>query len=77
MDFIVEFGFDVKQGKALEFQEVASYGAQDVLSTAMKEGGAFAILVDEANQFVDQDRGAYWSNGLYKSVTEIGFWSGA
>ena len=97
MDFIVEYGFDVKQGRAHAFQKwlseseskiaaacpegveyvgtygviyssekhsggyrqflrLESYGAQDALSAAMKEGGAFATLLDEMSQFVDQDR---------------------
>jgi hypothetical protein len=54
-----------------------SYGAQHALAAAMREGGDFATLVDEANQFVDQDRGADWSNGLYKAVTEVNFPAGA
>jgi hypothetical protein len=118
MDFIAEFGFDVKQGKAQEFQKwlaeneskiaaacppgveyvgtyaviytsekhaggfrqylrLDSYGAQDLLAAAMKEGGDFATLVDEVSQFVDQDRTADWSNGLYKAVTDTSFWAGA
>jgi hypothetical protein len=117
MDFIAEFGFDVKQGQAHEFQKwlseneskiaaacppgveyvgtfgvifssekhaggyrqllrLESYGAQDALAAAMREGGAFATSLDEVNQFVDRDRGADWSNGLYKTVAEIGFSAG-
>jgi hypothetical protein len=47
-----------------------SYAAQDALAAAMKEGDLAALLA-EVNQFVDQDRGADWSNGLYKAVTDL------
>jgi len=118
MNFIVEFGFDVKQGKAHDFQKwlsenegkiaaacppgveyvgtfgviyssekhsggyrqffsLESYGAQDGLAAALREGGAFATLINEATDFVDRDRAADWSNGLYKSVTELSFAAGA
>ncbi len=118
MDFIAEFGFDIKQGKAHEFQEwlskneskiaaacptgveyvgtyaaiyssekhaggfrqflrMESYGSQDALAAAMKEGGDFAAFLDEMSQFVDQDRAADWSNGLYKTVSGTSFWAGA
>ena len=118
MDFIAEFGFDTKQGKAHEFQKwlaenesklaaacpegveyvgtyaaifssekhaggyrqflrMESYGAQDALAAAMKEGGTFATLLDEMSEFVDQDRAADWSNGLFKAVTDTSFWAGA
>ena len=118
MDFIAEFGFDVKQGKAREFQRwlseneskiaaacpagieyigtyavifssekhagayrqllrLESYGSQDVLAAAMKEGGAFADLVNGIGQFIDQDREADWSNGLYKAVTDTSIWADA
>jgi hypothetical protein len=111
MDFMLEFGFDVKQGEANDFQKwfsenesklaaacpsgveyigtfgviyssekhaggfrqflrLDSYGAQDALAAAMREGD-LATLLAEANQFVDQDRGADWSNGLYKAVTDL------
>jgi hypothetical protein len=118
MNFIVEFGFDIKQGKAHEFQEwlsgaesklaaacptgveyvgtyatiyssekhaggfrqffrMESYGSQDALAAAMKEGGDFGALLDEMGQFVDQDRAADWSNGLFKKVTDASFWAEA
>jgi len=54
-----------------------SYGAQDGLAAALREGGAFATLINEATEFVDRDRAADWSNGLYKSVTELSFAAGA
>jgi hypothetical protein len=119
MDFIAEFGFDVKQGKARDFQEwlsenesklaqacpsgveyigtyaviytsekeagayrqlfrMDSYGAQDTLAAAMKdEGGTFAKLFEETSQFVDLDREANWSSGLYKAVTDTSIWGEA
>ena len=87
MNFMAEFGFDVKQGKANDFQKwlsenesklaaacppgveyvgtygviyssekhaggfrqffrLESYGAQDAMAAAMKEGGDFATLIE-------------------------------
>lgn len=118
MDFIADFGFDVKQGKGREFQQwmsenestiaaacpdgveyigtygviyssekhaggyrqffrFDSYGAQDKLAAAMKEDEAFADLMDKWGEFVDVERGADWSNGLYKAVTDLSMWSNA
>jgi len=118
MDFIADFGFDVKQGKGREFQQwmsenesafaaacpdgveyigtygviyssekhaggyrqffrFDSYGAQDRLAAAMKEDDAFATLMDQWGDFVDDERGADWSNGLYKAVTDLSMWSHA
>lgn len=118
MDFIAEFGFDVKKGQARDFQRwlseneskvaaacpsgveyvgtytviyssekhaggyrqllrMESYGSQDTLAAAMKEGGAFANLIEEMNKFVDEDREADWSNGLYKAVTDASIWGEA
>jgi hypothetical protein len=115
MNFIAEFGFDIKQGKAREFQEwlsgaesklaaacpagveyvgtyaviystekhaggfrqflrLESYGSQEALAAAGKEGGDFGALLKEMNEFVDQERAADWSNGLYKKVTEATIW---
>ncbi len=115
MDFIAEFGFDVKKGQARDFQRwlsenesklaaacpsgveyigtyavvhtsekhaggyrqllrLESYGSQDTLAAAMKEGGAFADLFEELTQFIDQDREADWSSGLYKAVTDASIW---
>ena len=118
MNFISEFGFDVKKGQAQDFQRwlseneskfpaacpqgveyigtyavvqtsekhaggyrqlvrMESYGSQDTFAAAMKEGGAFANLVEEMTEFVDQEREADWSNGLYKAVTDISLWGEA
>ena len=115
MDFIMEVGFDVQQGQALEHQtwlaeneeklaescpdgveylgtyatiyssekeagdyrvlyRLDSYGAQDNLAAAMKDGGAFASLVEQATNFVDFDKGANRSNGLHRRVTEASIW---
>jgi hypothetical protein len=118
MDFIAEFGFDVKKGQAQDFQRwlseneskipaacppgieyigtyaviyssekhsggyrqllrMASYGSQDTLAAAMKEGGAFATLLEGMTEFIDQDREANWSNGLFKAVTDTSIWGEA
>ena len=118
MNFMNEFGFDVKKGRAQDFQRwmtenesklaaacpsgaeyvgtyavmyssekhsgafrqffrMESYGSQDTFAAAMKEGGAFANLVEEMTEFVDQEREADWSNGLYKAVTDISLWGEA
>jgi hypothetical protein len=118
MNFIADFGFDVKKGKAQDFQRwmsenesklaaacpsgieyvgtyavmyssekqagsfrqffrMESYGSQDTFAAAMKEGGAFAHLLEGMSEFVDQDREARWSNGLYKAVTDLSMWGEA
>ena len=118
MNFIAEFGFDVKKGRAQEFQRwmsenesklaaacpsgveyvgtyavmyssekhagafrqlfrLENYGAQDVFAAAMKEGGEFASLIEGATEFVDQEKDANWSNGLYKAVTDLSIWGDA
>jgi hypothetical protein len=118
MNFIAEFGFDVKKGQSRDLQRwlseneskvaaacpsgieyvgtyavvwssekrsggyrqlfrMESYGSQDTFAAAMQEGGDFAKLMEEASQFVDQDREADWSNGLYKAVTATSFWGEA
>ena len=118
MDFITEFGFDVKKGQSRNLQQwlsenesklaaecpsgveyvgtyaviytsekhagayrqlfrMESYGSQDALAAAMKEGGTFAKLFEEMSQFVDQDRDADWSSGLYKAVTAASMWGEA
>ena len=43
----------------------------------MKEGGAFANLLEEMTKFIDQDRDADWSSGLYKAVTDASIWGDA
>jgi hypothetical protein len=118
MDFIAEFGFDVKKGQAQGFQRwlseneskfaaacpegveyigtyavvqtsekhaggyrqllrLESYGSQDTLAAAMKEGGDFANLIEEMTKFIDQDRDADWSSNLYKAVTDASLWGEA
>jgi hypothetical protein len=118
MNFIAEFGFDVKKGRAQELQRwlfenesklaaecpsgveyigtyavmyssekhsggfrqffrMESYGSQDTFAAAMKEGGEFARLIEEMSEFVDQEKDANWSNGLYKAVTDASMWGEA
>ena len=118
MDFIAEYGFDVKKGQAQDFQRwlaenesklaaacpqgieyigtytvvqtsekhaggfrsllrMESYGSQDTLAAAMKEGGAYADLFVEMTKFIDQDRDADWSSNLYKAVTDASIWGEA
>jgi hypothetical protein len=113
VSLLVEYGFDVKQGRGHDFQawlsenetkfadacpagveyvgtfgvvfasekhaggsrqlfRLANYGAMDALSAALKEGGTYASLFNEMFEFVDTDKGTDWSNGLYRSMTDIG-----
>ena len=52
-----------------------SYGAQDTFAAAMRGDGPFAKLNDEmATQFMDQDKGAHFSQSLLKSVIDASFW---
>lgn len=115
MNFIHEWGFDVKEGKsqalqkwlteneekfALEMPEgceyvgtfavvhtsekgsgqfrmvtgLDSYGAQDSFSTAMKEGGAFARLMEELTEFMDQGNHCNWSEVVMRRVTDTAIW---
>jgi hypothetical protein len=116
MDFIAEYGYDVKKGQAQDFQRwlsenesklaaaypkgieyigtyavvqtsekhagafrsllrMESYGSQDTLAAAMKEGGAYADIFMEMTKFIDQDKDANWSSNLYKAVTDASIWS--
>jgi hypothetical protein len=118
MNFIADFGFDLKKGRAQDFQRwlseneskvaaacpsgveyvgtyavmyssekhaggfrqffrLDSYGAQDTFAAAMKEGGEFAQLIEQMSEFVDQEKDAHWSNGLYKAVTDASMWGEA
>ena len=58
-------------GAFRQFFRMESYGSQDAFAAAMKEGGSFAALIEGMTEFVDQERDADWSNGLYKAVTDI------
>lgn len=59
-------------GGCRQYFRLASYGAQDALSAAVKESGAFATLLNDMNRFVDREKGADWSNGLYRSMSDLG-----
>jgi hypothetical protein len=71
------FSSEKHAGGYRQLLRMESYGSQDALAAAMKEGGEFADLVNEVGQFVDQDRKADWSNSLYKAVTDTSFWANA
>jgi hypothetical protein len=112
MDFIAEYGFDIKQGQTQDFQRwlsenesklaaacpsgveyigtyavvsssekhsggfrqflrMESYGSQDTMAAALKEGGAFSTLLGGMFQFIDRDKGADWCQSLYKAVTDL------
>jgi hypothetical protein len=64
-------------GGCRQYFRLDSYGVQDAMSATIKEGGAFASLLNDMNKFVDRDRGADWSNGLYRSMTDLGMLSDA
>ena len=52
-----------------------SYGAMDAWAEAMREPTAFAQLYDEfTTKFVDESRGAHFSQSLLKSVTDVSIW---
>ncbi|MBT8207486.1 MAG: hypothetical protein HKN07_04775 [Acidimicrobiia bacterium] len=113
MDFIMEWGYDIKRGRMEEFQEwlsanekeyaqslpegcaylgtfvtvhtseknagtvrtlvrLDSYGAQDRIAAAGKEGGMFAKLARESTAFIDEDGG--WSTVLMKAVVSATIW---
>lgn len=55
-----------------------SYGDQDDYAAAMQGEGSFARLNDEmAARFIDQERGAHFSQSLLKAVVDTSFWGGA
>jgi hypothetical protein len=65
------------EGGFRQLSRLESYGSQDTMAAAMKEGGAFASLVEGMTKFIDQDRDADWSSGLYKAVTDTSMWGEA
>jgi hypothetical protein len=75
--YAVIYTSEKQSGAYRQFFRMESYGSQDTLAAAMKEGGAFASLFEEMSKFVDQDREADWSNGLYKAVTDTSIWGEA
>lgn len=115
MNFVHEWGFDVKEGKSQELQKwltdneeklalecpegcqyegtyaavhtsekhsggfrtvfrMNSYAGQDAFSQAMKDGGAFARMMDELTGFMDQSNSANWSELLLRRVTDTAIW---
>src|SRR6476620_3361053 len=64
--YAVMYSSEKHSGGFRQLFRMDSYGAQDTFAATMKEGGAFAKLIEEMTEFVDRDRGADWSNGLYK-----------
>jgi antibiotic biosynthesis monooxygenase (ABM) superfamily enzyme len=73
--FGVVFTSEKHAGRFRYFLRLDSYAAQDALAVAMRDGD-FETLLAEGNQFIDQDRGADWSNGLYKAVTDLSMLAG-
>jgi hypothetical protein len=115
MDFVSEWGFDVKKGQTRAFQEwvreneaklaqeapdgweylgtygvVAtsekesgafrqvwrhrSYADMDTFAEALRQPGTLGQLMDEMTvQFVDDERGANWSQSIYKAVVDTSF----
>jgi len=51
-----------------------NYAAQDAFSAAMKEGGAFARLMEEVTEFMDQDNHSNWSEILMRRATDAAIW---
>ncbi len=73
-DYVTIYSSEKEAGDYRAFFRFDSYGAQDNLAAAMKDGGTFASLVEEATNFVDSDKGANRSNELHKRVTEASIW---
>jgi hypothetical protein len=115
MNFLHEWGFDIKEGQTQAFQEwmkgneeklalempegckyfgtyaavynsdktsgsfrvlteMDSYAAQDRFSEVMKEGGAFARLMGEFTEFMDQGNQSNWSQALMRRITDTAIW---
>ncbi len=52
-----------------------SYAAMDAFAAAMKEGGPFGQLFDEmTTRFIDQEKGAHFSQSILKSVIDASIW---
>jgi hypothetical protein len=75
--YAVIYSSEKHAGGFRQFFRYESYGSQDAMAAAMKEGGDFSVLINEMSEFVDQDRAADWSNGLYKKVTDTSIWGDA
>jgi len=75
--YAVIYTSEKRSGAYRQLFRMESYGSQDALAAAMKEGGTFATLYEEMSRFVDEDREANWSSGLYKAVTDTSIWGEA
>jgi antibiotic biosynthesis monooxygenase (ABM) superfamily enzyme len=73
--FGVIFTSEKNTGGFRQFLRLDSYAAQDALAAAMRDGDLGTLLA-EGNEFIDHDRGADWSNGLYKAVTDLSMLAG-
>lgn len=115
MNFLHEWGFDVKEGRSQEFQKwltdneeklalespegceyfgtfaavhtseknsgafrtifrMNSYAGQDAFSAAMKEGGAFARMMEELTSYMDQSNNSNWSEHMLRRVSDTAIW---
>ncbi len=67
------FSTEKNAGSFFTIYQLDSYGAQDRLAAALKEG-ELARIMGESMQFMDQETGAGWSQFLLKSVADATIW---
>lgn len=67
------FSTEKNAGSFFTIYQLDSYGAQDRLAAALKEG-ELARIMGESMQFMDQETGAGWSQFLPKSVADATIW---
>ena len=72
--FAAIYSSEKHTGSFREMYRLDSYAAQDSMAAAMTAGGEFARLQQEFNEFLDFERGADRSNGLFKRVTDAVLW---
>jgi hypothetical protein len=61
-------------GSFVSLWRLNSYASMDRFSEAMKAGGAFARLMEEYTEFMDQEPHANWSSWLLRRVTDAAIW---
>lgn len=61
-------------GSYRTIMKMENYGAQDNFSAKMKEGGAFARMMEEMTAFMDQDNDSHWSEEVLRRVTDAAIW---
>jgi hypothetical protein len=65
---------DIKAGTVRVLWGFDNYTAMDTWTDGVKEGGAFARLLEEMTAFVDQRNDGHFSRHILRSVTDAAYW---